>query len=81
MAENSPKDLSSQLSFSFRFIQTEDGTIHSVLYSREDEAQMVNVKKAIVSAFQANFKGTREKQEADPQSLHTAKYRLGHVVC
>ena len=27
-----------------------------------------------MSAFQANFEGTSVKEEADPQSLHTAEY-------
>ena len=37
---------------------------------------MINVKKAIISLFQANFKGTKEKIEADVQSLHKSKYRF-----
>ena len=59
----------------FFFVQTEDGSIPITLYSREDNQEVVNMKKAIVSAFQANFAGTKIKEEADPQSLHKAEYR------
>ena len=58
----------------FHFIQTEDGSIVDVRYSREEDSEVINTKKAIVSAFQANFKGTKVKEEADPQSLHKAHY-------
>ena len=58
----------------FQFVQTEDGSVPVVLHSREEDSEITNLKKAIVSAFQANFWGTTEKEEADPQSLHKAKY-------
>ena len=58
----------------FQFVQTEDGSIPVTLFSREEDQQVINIKKAIVSAFQANFGGTRMKEEADPQSLHMAEY-------
>ena len=34
-------------------------------------------KKAIAAAFQANFKGTEEEEEIDPQSKHISHYRWG----
>ena len=58
----------------FHFIQTEDGSIPSVRHSREEDKEIVNTKKAMVSAFQANFMGTKVKEESDPQSLHMARY-------
>ena len=58
----------------FRYVQTEDGSIPVTEYSREEDHEVVNIKKAITSAFQANFEGTAMKEEADPQSLHLAKY-------
>ena len=58
----------------FEFVQTEDGSIPVTRFSREEDREVVNIKKAVVSAFQANFKGTSVKEEADPQSLHTAEY-------
>ena len=61
----------------FQFVQTEDGSIPVTRFSREEDREIVNIKKAVVSAFQANFKGTSVKQEADPQSLHTAEYTYG----
>ena len=69
------EELKRSLSSEFFFVQTEDGSIPTTFYSREEEKEVVNIKKAIVSAFQANFEGTKEKEEADPQSLHKAKYR------
>ena len=63
----------------FHFVQTEDGSIPATYYSREEDAEIVNTKKSIVSAFQANFLGTNEKEEADPQSLHKAEYT--YVEC
>ena len=68
--------LTSMLSKGVYFVQTEDGSIPSTYYSREEDPEMINSKKAIISAFQANFKGTKVKLEADPQSIHKAKYRL-----
>ena len=59
----------------FQFVQTEDGSIPATYYSREENQEIVNTKKAIVSAFQANFLGTTTKEEADPQSMHMAEYR------
>ena len=58
----------------FKFVQTEDGSIPSVYHSRDESSETVNFKKSISSAFQANFEGTRAKEEADPQSLHVAEY-------
>ena len=69
------EELKRSLSSGFFFVQTEDGSIPTTFYSREEDKEVVNIKKAIVSAFQANFEGTKEKEEADPQSLHKAKYR------
>ena len=58
----------------FHFVQTEDGSIPIIRHSREEDGEVINTKKAIVSAFQANFMGTEQKEEADPQSLHRSHY-------
>ena len=58
----------------FKFVQTQDGSVPAVLHSREENSEVLNVKKAIASAFQANFLGTGVKEEADPQSTHKAEY-------
>ena len=66
----------------FHFVQTEDGSIPATYHSREEDGETVNTKKAIVSSFQANFLGTKVKEEADPQSIHMAVYRyLVHLLC
>lgn len=59
----------------FKFLQTQDGSISAVYHSREENSNIANFKKSIAAAFQANFEKTRTKVEADPQSLHVAKYR------
>jgi hypothetical protein len=75
-ADKKPVNLATMLSTSIFFVQTEDGTIPSTFYLEAEDSELVNIKKAFIAAFQANFKGTKEKTEADPQSLHTAKYRF-----
>jgi HEAT repeat protein len=59
----------------FHFVQTEDGSIPIIRHSKEEDGEVVNTKKAVVAAFQANFMGTEQKEEADPQSLHTSHYK------
>ncbi len=39
------------------------------------------MKKAVASAFQANFRGTDEEDEEDPQSHHKSNYTLVTVSC
>ena len=58
----------------FKFVQTEDGSIPAVFHSEAEDPEAVNFKKAITSAFQANFKGTDTKVEADSQSRHVSEY-------
>ena len=59
----------------FCFAQYSGGQIVSVFHSQSEEVEVVNIKKGIVAAFQANFKGTAEENEIDPQSRHTSHYR------
>ena len=51
----------------------------TVSYASTDDLQAVNLKKSIAAAFQANFKGTEEEEEIDPQSTHISHYRWGVV--
>lgn len=64
----------------FKFVQTADGSIPTVLHAQEEFPTVINIKKAITAAFQANFLGTSTKMEADPQSSHTAKYRYSNAI-
>ena len=57
-----------------KFVQTEDGSIPVVYHADDEESSVVNFKKAIAAAFQANFQGTESRLESDPQSLHLAHY-------
>lgn len=59
----------------FCFLQTEDGKVVEVYYPREELAEVVNFKKSIAAAFQANFKRTEEEEEIDPQSKHKSHYK------
>ena len=68
--------LLNDLSGWFQFVQIEDGSVPAVFHSREENAEILNIKKAIAAAFQANFEGTQAKMEADPQSVHLAEYRF-----
>ena len=58
----------------FKFVQTEDGSVPAIFHDSEDDLASINFKRGISAAFQANFKGTNQKVETDPQSLHVAKY-------
>ena len=42
---------------------------------KNDDANGINFKKSIAAAFQANFKGTSEEEETDPQSKHVSHYK------
>ena len=74
VVEKTIRSIDDQMKGWFKFVQTADGSIPAVYHSKREEASTLNFKKTIVAAFQANFKGTSSKQEADPQSVHTAKY-------
>ena len=56
-----------QLSGWFCFVQSGDGHVVSVIHSVNEEAEVVNIKKGIAAAFQANFRGTPEEIETDTQ--------------
>ena len=64
-----------RLSGWFCFVQTTFGQVVSVFHSTTEEVEVVNIKKGIAAAFQANLRGTTEETEIDPQSKHTSHYR------
>ena len=64
-----------RLSGWFCFVQTNTGQVVSVFHSHTEEVEVVNIKKGIAAAFQANFRGTSEETEIDPQSKHISHYR------
>lgn len=59
----------------FCFVQAEDGRIVDVMYPIGENIQVVNIKKSIASAFQANFKHDRARDEADVSGIHRANYK------
>ena len=56
-------------------MQTSDGKIVAVHHASDEKNDAVDFKKSIAAAFQANFKGTEQEEEDDPQSDHIAHYR------
>ena len=69
-----PRDYDAAMKGFFEFVQTEDGSVPVTRHSREELQEIVNIKKAIASCFQANFMGTETKEEDDTQSRHTSHY-------
>ena len=59
----------------FCFIQDDDGKVVAVQHPSGENAEVVNIKKGVASAFQTNFKGTAEEEEEDTLSQHTSSYR------
>ena len=56
-------------------MQTDDGKVVAVQHASNELDDSINFKKSIAAAFQANFKGTEDEEEVDPQSDHIAHYR------
>lgn len=67
--------VSQLLSQWFCFVQTNDGKVVAVQHASNEQQEAIDMKKSIAAAFQANFKGTEEEIESDPQSEHIAHYR------
>ena len=59
----------------FCFAQSTTGKILGVFHPKNEDREIVNFKKAIASAFQANFRKTTERDERDSQSFHRSHYR------
>ena len=64
----------------FCFIQTDDGKVVAVQHGSDEKQSAIDLKKSIAAAFQANFKGTDEENESDPQSEHIAHYKYVHTA-
>ena len=56
-------------------MQASDGKIVAVHHAVDETDDAVDFKKSVAAAFQANFKGTEQEEEDDPQSDHIAHYR------
>ena len=56
-------------------MQAHGGKIVAVEHAVDESEDAVDLKRSIAAAFQANFKGTEQEQEDDPQSGHIAHYR------
>ena len=58
----------------FCFVRNAMGRVLSVFYPRNEKTDIVNFKKTITSAFQANFARTETEEETDAQSNHKSHY-------
>lgn len=47
-----------------------------MLFSKEEKRVVINLKKALVSGFQANFEGRTMVTESDHETEHISHYRL-----
>ena len=59
----------------FCFAQSTSGKILGVFHPKNENREIVNFKKVIAAAFQANFRETPEECEGDSQSFHRSHYR------
>ena len=59
----------------FCFVQTSDGKVVAVEYNPEEKTFVVNLKKGVAAAFQANFKKTASEIEEDTMSKHVSHFR------
>uniref|UniRef100_A0A1X7TF72 Vitellogenin domain-containing protein n=1 Tax=Amphimedon queenslandica TaxID=400682 RepID=A0A1X7TF72_AMPQE len=65
-----------QLGRWFCFVQSSTtGKIRDVFHDKRDSEWVVNFKKNIASAFQANYKGSAVTNETDSQSNHKSHYK------
>ena len=68
-----------QLKGEFCYIQTRNGRIVSIYYSPTDSEEVINIKRGIAGAFQANFYSQEMVEEVDPGSTHISHYRYVHI--
>lgn len=61
-------------------MQTESGKIVSIHYTPTADQEGINIKRAITSAFQANFDKEKEVEESDPCSTHISHYRYIKLI-
>ena len=63
----------------FCFAQSTTGKILGVFHPKNEENEIINFKKSIAAAFQANFKGTSEEDEGDSQTFHHSHYKYIYI--
>ena len=71
--------LADELKGELCYVQTSDGKILAIHHEKTDKHDGVNIKRSIVSTFQANFNSSKQDvQETDQGSIHTSHYRCMH---
>ena len=63
----------------FCFAQSTTGKILGVFHPKNEDNEIINFKKTIAAAFQANFKGTAEEDEGDSQTFHHSHYKYIYI--
>ena len=65
----------------FCFAQsTSSGKVLGVFYPKREKEWVVNIKRSIASAFQANYKETPVANETDSQSKHKSHYKYKSIL-
>lgn len=59
----------------FCFLRGKNGKIPKVYHPSNEEKYIINIKKSIASAYQANLKHTAVEDETDAQSHHLSHYK------
>jgi hypothetical protein len=68
------QNINEQLRNWFCFVQSHNGKIPAVYHPQSEPDDVIGIKKSIAATFQANFEGTDEEEETDPQSHHRSHY-------
>ena len=72
--------LADELKGELCYIQTSDGRIVAIHHGMTGSHDGINIKRSIVSAFQANFNGSKQDvKETDQGSIHTSHYKCIHA--
>jgi len=71
--------LKEKLKGKFCYVQIRNGKIVSVHYSPTESEEIINIKRGITGAFQANFDYQETVEESDPGSTHVSHYKYVHM--
>ena len=72
--------LADELKGELCYIQTSDGRIVAIHHGMTGSHDGINIKRSIVSTFQANFNGSKQDvKETDQGSIHNSHYKCIHA--
>lgn len=68
--------LADELKGELCYVQTSDGRIVAIHHGMTGNHDGINIKRSIVSTFQANFNGSKQDvKETDQGSIHNSHYK------